>query len=36
MHEVLKGEDEAETARDEEDGADKVGHFFGGTFSHDV
>src|SRR5580658_4778954 len=36
IHEVLKGEDEAQTARGEKDGADKVGHFFCGAFSHEI
>jgi hypothetical protein len=36
VNEVLKSQDEAQTAGEEKDGADKVGHFFCGAFSHDV
>jgi hypothetical protein len=36
VHKVLESEDEAKAAGGEEDGADEVGHFFGGALSHDV
>jgi hypothetical protein len=35
MQEVLKSEDKAQSAGDEEDGADKVRHFLCGAFSDD-
>jgi hypothetical protein len=36
MHKILEGENEAEAAGNEQDGADEVGHFFCGTVGHDV
>jgi hypothetical protein len=36
MHKILKSENEAKSARDEEDGAYEVGRLFCGAASHEV
>jgi hypothetical protein len=36
VHEILEGEDEAQSACDQKDGADEVGNLLCGAFSHAV